>query len=148
MLRHISRTIFATLLALSVLGHPAGAIAASDLTLYRALGERPGLTALMDKFLDGLLADKRTEPFFGKSDHAHVKLMLVELICDVIGGPCEYAGEDMTTSHEKHAITAADFNALVEVLQVAMDQQGIPVADQNRLLARLAPMHRAIITRR
>ena len=36
-------------------------------------------------------------------------------------------------------------NALVEVLQDTMDAQGIPFRDQNRLLARLAPMHREII---
>jgi hemoglobin len=33
----------------------------------------------------------------------------------------------------------------VEVLQDTMDAQGIPFRDQNRLLARLAPMHREII---
>ena len=42
--------------------------------------------------------------------------------------------------------TGADFNALVEVLQAAMDAQGIPYAAQNRLLALLAPMHRDVIT--
>lgn len=39
------------------------------------------------------------------------------------------------------------FNALVEVLQSAMDAQGIPFAQQNRLLALLAPMHRDVITK-
>ena len=43
-------------------------------------------------------------------------------------------------------ITKAHFNALVEVLQAAMAAQGIAFAQQNRLLALLAPMHRDIIT--
>jgi hemoglobin len=34
---------------------------------------------------------------------------------------------------------------LVEVLQQAMDAQGIAFGVQNRLLARLAPMHRDIV---
>jgi hemoglobin len=42
-------------------------------------------------------------------------------------------------------ITRGDFNALVEVLQDTMDAQGIEFREQNRLLARLAPMHRDII---
>jgi hemoglobin len=33
----------------------------------------------------------------------------------------------------------------VEVLQDTMDAQGIPFVAQNRLLAKLAPMHRQII---
>ena len=37
------------------------------------------------------------------------------------------------------------FNALVEVLQASMAAQGVPFATQNRLLARLAPMHREIV---
>ena len=43
-------------------------------------------------------------------------------------------------------ITKGNFNALVEVLQQAMDAQGIAFGAQNRLLARLAPMHRDVIT--
>jgi len=48
--------------------------------------------------------------------------------------------------HADLTIDQADFNALVEVLQDAMDAQGIPFAQQNRLLALLAPMHREIVT--
>jgi hemoglobin len=33
----------------------------------------------------------------------------------------------------------------VEVLQASMDAQHLPFATQNRLLARLAPMHREIV---
>ena len=36
--------------------------------------------------------------------------------------------------------------ALVEVLQLSMDAQGIPFRAQNQLLAQLAPMHRDTIT--
>ena len=42
-------------------------------------------------------------------------------------------------------INKNNFNALVEVLQQAMDAQGIAFTAQNKLLAKLAPMHRDII---
>ena len=45
----------------------------------------------------------------------------------------------------RRGITRANFNALVEVLQEAMDAQGVPFGVQNRLLSQLAPMHRDII---
>jgi len=47
--------------------------------------------------------------------------------------------------HEGFDIDRASFNALVEVLQEAMDAQGIPFSAQNKLLAQLAPMHRDIV---
>ena len=51
----------------------------------------------------------------------------------------------MKEAHADQHIGKADFNALVEVLQQSMDAQGIAFTTQNRMLARLAPMHREII---
>jgi hemoglobin len=44
-------------------------------------------------------------------------------------------------------LTNADFNAVVEDLQKAMDADGVPFATQNRFLARLAPMKPTVVTR-
>ena len=51
----------------------------------------------------------------------------------------------MKKAHAGVDITRTDFNALVEVLQQSMDARGISFSTQNRLLAKLAPMHRAIV---
>ncbi len=53
----------------------------------------------------------------------------------------------MKTSHKDMGLQDADFNALVENLQKAMDQEGVPFRAQNRLLAKLAPMQRSVVTR-
>ena len=71
---------------------------------------------------------------------------LVEQICVEVGGPCVYTGRTMAESHASLAVTEADFNALVEDLVDAMDARGIPRRAQNRLLRRLAPMHRDIVS--
>lgn len=86
-------------------------------------------------------------PFFESSDQERVKRQLAEQFCAILGGGGVYSGRDMKTSHEQLGATRADFNALVEDLQIAMDRRGIPFRAQDRLLARLAPMHREIITR-
>ena len=44
--------------------------------------------------------------------------------------------------HSLHAL-----NELVENLQVAMREAGVPFAAQNRLLAKLAPMSRQVVER-
>lgn len=53
----------------------------------------------------------------------------------------------MASSHKDHGITTREFNALVEALQEAMDEEGVPFRAQNKLLAKLAPMKRDIVTR-
>lgn len=114
--------------------------------LYRALGEKPGLVALMDTFVANIVADVRIAPQFKEANVPHLKAQLVDQICMASGGPCAYQGPDMKTVHANLDITKADFHALVEDLQAAMDARGIPFATQNQLLARLAPMHRDVIT--
>ncbi len=123
---------------------PAHAQGSSD-TLYQQLGAQPGLVKLMDDFVARLLADPRMAPFFKDVDHPHLKAQLVAQFCEVSGGPCKLKGPDMKKAHAGIDVTKADFNALVEVLQDSMSAQGIPFATQNRLLAKLAPMHRDII---
>jgi hemoglobin len=138
-MKHLLRT-----LALAVALTGAGAAHADD-SLYQQLGAQPGLTRLMDDFMVRLLADPRMNPFFKDVDHKHVKAQLVAQFCEVSGGPCKLKGPDMKKAHAGMDITKRDFNALVEVLQDSMNAQGIAFSTQNKLLARLAPMHRDII---
>ena len=110
-------------------------------------GGEAGLTALMETFMAGLLADPRTQPFFANADQVRVKRQLTEQFCVILGGDCTYTGRDMRSSHKGQDIDRGHFNALVEVLQVAMDKHGVPFRAQNKLLAKLAPMHREIVTK-
>jgi hemoglobin len=112
--------------------------------VYQQFGEEAGLVKLMDVFMQKLLADERTRPFFENSDQGKVKKHLVEQFCVILGGNCTYSGRDMKSTHEGMGINRNNFNALVEDLQWAMKKQGIPFRAQNKLLAQLAPMHREI----
>ena len=115
--------------------------------VFADFGGQAGLTALMDDFMAVMLDDPRMRPFFENVDQARVKLHLAEQFCTILGGGCAYTGRDMVASHEGLRVDRADFNALVEDLQVAMNRRKIPFRSQNRLLAVLAPMHREIINK-
>lgn len=115
--------------------------------VFEDFGGRAGLDALMDEFMTILLADPRMRPFFEKVEHDRVKRQLAEQFCAILGGGCTYSGRDMVAAHAAHGIDRADFNALVEDLQIAMSNRGIPFRAQNKLLAILAPMHREVINR-
>jgi hemoglobin len=150
-MRFFQRLALAALAAFTVFASPAfsqsgykPAIPADD-SLYQQFGGQPGLVKLMDDFMARLLADPRMNPFFKDVNQQHVKEQLVAQFCEVSGGPCKLKGPEMKKVHAGFDIDRASFNALVEVLQQAMDAQGIPFSAQNRMLAQLAPMHRDII---
>jgi hemoglobin len=113
-------------------------------TTFEQFGELKGLTVLMDVFMNELLADPQTEPFFSVADQDHVKKMLADQFCELLDGGCIYRGRSMAESHQGMGVNRAQFNALVECLQRAMNKQKIPFAAQNKLLAKLAPMHKDI----
>lgn len=136
-----SRWLHALGLAAALCAAPAVA----DTTLFDQLGGKPGLDRLCDDFMQRLLADARMKPFFHDVDQAQFKSRLADQLCEVSGGPCRYDGPDMKKAHSGYDIHRRDFSALVEVLQRSMDAQAIPFRVQNKLLARLAPMHRDVV---
>ena len=147
----------ATLLVLSPLT-PAGAETSAPIPnpapahpelrpVLDEFGGHEGLKALMDDFMVILLDDPRMRPFFEQVDQQRVKDKLAEQFCVILGGDCSYTGMDMVEAHAGIEVRHADFNILVEDLQIAMDGRDIPTRAQNKLLAKLAPMHRQVINR-
>lgn len=116
--------------------------------LYRALGEREGIARITEEFTAITLADPRIGPIFEESNISRFKQKFADQICMIAGGPCVYDGLEMQEAHAPLDLTTAHFNAVVEHLQLAMRREGVPYRTQNKLLARLAPMHREIVTRR
>ncbi|MEX6501032.1 group I truncated hemoglobin [Pseudomonas zhanjiangensis] len=121
--------------------------APQDDSLYRALGERAGITRIVEGMLLNIAGDARIVRHFQDIDIERLRDKLVEQVCVEAGGPCTYTGDSMEESHKGQQLTPSDFNALVENLQDAMDAEGISVPAQNRLLARLAPMRGEVIDR-
>ena len=129
-----------------------GACAASppppkDDSLYRGLGELPGITRIVEGMLLNAARTPRITHHFDDVDIERLRDKLVEQFCVEAGGPCEYSGDSMEESHKGLNIDRGDFNALVEDLIDAMDAEGVAVPVKNRLLARLAAMRGQIIGR-
>lgn len=139
------RLILAAALLLAAATASAQTAPAND-ALYRAWGGKAGIRSVMDDFVPRLFDDPRTARFFKGVDRDNLTVQLTDQLCQHSGGPCVYKGKSMELIHEDLNIGRGDFNALVEILQQSMDAQGIPFAAQNGMLARLAPMHREIIT--
>ena len=132
----------------------------TDDSTYQGLGGKEGIKKIVDTFVPMLLADPRIKESFADFDMEQLNVRLQEQFCEFAGGPCKYSGKyrdktmdgvgtvrDMTTVHQDLKITNAMFNALTEDLQIAMEQHNVPSSVSNKLIAKLAPMQRAIVTK-
>lgn len=125
----------------------AGAVPFAGPAMWRAFHGQAGVARITDGFVDRLVADPRIADIFKGQDIVRLRRLLKEQFCYILNGGCGYTGRDMASSHKDLGIQTVDFNALVEDLQAAMHEEGVPFAVQNRFLAKLAPMRRDAVTR-
>lgn len=125
----------------------AGAVPFNNDKLWKAFHGAPGVARIVDGLITRSQADPRISDIFRNHDMVRLRRTLNEQFCYILGGGCSYTGRDMTAAHKDMGIQQADMAALVENLQAAMRQEHVPFAAQNRLLAKLAPMHRDVVTR-
>lgn len=147
-------------LALALASSPASAQTPyTDDAVYQGLGGKEGIKKIVDTFVPMVLADPRIKDSFADFDMEQLHVRLQEQFCEFAGGPCKYTGKyrdktmdgvgtvrDMATVHQDLKITNAMFNALAEDLQIAMERNNVPNSVANKLIAKLAPMQRAIVT--
>jgi len=124
----------------------AGTSAPKPPSLYERLGGQPAITAVVDDFVANVAADKRINGQFANTNIPRLKMLLVEQICAGTGGPCQYTGRDMKSTHAHLKISEADFNALAEDLTRTLDKFKVPEKERGELMAILGPMKADIVT--
>lgn len=118
-----------------------------DDSLYQDLGQREGIAKIVADFVPMLLDDVRIKQFFTKVKKEEFSEHLTNQFCELAGGPCRYTGKDMYEAHEGMKIGNAQFNAVAEDLQMAMEKNNVASSVANRLVAKLAPMQRPIVSK-
>ncbi|MEO7254762.1 MAG: group 1 truncated hemoglobin [Casimicrobium sp.] len=110
-----------------------------------AFGGFAGLSKMTQDFVERVQKNPRIGRFFKEADTERLQAMLTDQFCDVLGGGCHYQGKSMKEAHTNMRVANADFNALAEELQNALNAANVPFAEQNKLIAKLAPMQRDIV---
>jgi hemoglobin len=128
--------------ALLLVASPARAQA-----LFEELGGMAGIERFVGATVQRSLADDRIAWAFDNVNHDRLARLIAQQVCNLSGGPCARRDRGMGPAHRHLNLAEYHFNALVENMQVAMEQAGTPFRAQLRLLALLAPMKREIVTR-
>ncbi len=109
--------------------------------LYTRLGGKDGVAAIVDSFIDDLMADARLKKVFAKTKKGpkldHFKQMLNDQICEMTGGGCKYAGKSMADAHAGMKVTAAQFDAFVGDFQLALEEKQVGKDDEKEFLDQL-----------
>ncbi len=125
----------------------AGAAPFAGEAMLAAFHGREGVGRIVDDLVDRSIADPRIAEIFKATDLVRLRRTLKEQIAYLLGATVDYTGRDMRSVHKDQGINTAEFNALVENLQAAMEREGVPFRAQNQLLAKLAPMKRDVVVR-
>lgn len=116
-------------------------------SMAAAFKGQAGIRRVVERLVADAAQDRIIGEIFAGHDKVRLTRTLFEQFCAILNAGCTYSGRDMVSSHRDLGVQRADMNRLVEILQDAMKSEGIPFAAQNRFLAKLAPMSRAIVTR-
>ena len=121
-----------------------------EASLYERLGGKPAIEAVVNDFVNQVGADMRitNEKVKTRLAAIHIptlKWHVANQVCMHTGGPCEYTGRDMTSTHVGLVITNAGFDYVVDDLVKTLDQYKVPEREKNELLSLLAPMRADIV---
>jgi hemoglobin len=146
MRKYVAPVLLTVMLAFSAVS----ASAQGKDALYKSLGGKKAITAVVNDFVGRAATDPRIASFF-KPDLSDAKRLakfkknLIDQICEAAGGPCKYMGKSMKEAHAGMGISGADFGALVEDLVASLDKLHVKEADKNALLGVLGPMKSDIV---
>lgn len=121
-------------------------------TLYERLGGVYNIAAVVDDFIDRLLADpvvtgnQNVTNSMGKITKPGLKYQVTELFCQATGGPQKYMGRLMKDSHRGLNITEAEWQAMMKDFLATLAKFNITGADQNELLIIVASAKVDIVT--
>jgi hemoglobin len=125
----------------------AGAMPSRDPALLAAFHGQAGIGRIVDDLVGRAVVDRQLADIFHATDLERLRRTLKEQIGYLLGTGVDYSGRDMKAAHKDQGINTTEFNVLVELLQGAMEREGVNFSAQNKLLYKLAPMKRDVVTR-
>lgn len=120
-------------------------------SLWDRLGGEPGVTKIVDDFVNLVAPDRKVDFFRGgkykvaAEQVTKMKRELVEQISEASGGPLKYKGPDMKSVHKGMGITDAQFNAITADLKQALEQNNVAPEDVEKVLNAVGSYRKEIV---
>jgi truncated hemoglobin YjbI len=82
----------------------------TNVSFYARIGAEPAVTEAVDRLYRVILADDRLSPYFDGVDIAQLKLHMIALLSQVLGGPEAYSGRALRLAHAGLDITREHYD--------------------------------------
>lgn len=110
-------------------------------TLYEKVGGEEAVSKVVDYFYDELvLKDESVNHFFVDTDMEKQKSHQTKFISFALGGPKQYSGKSMAKAHEGLNLQPEHFNSIATHLHDALAHFGVPEADIQTALSKVATL--------
>lgn len=107
-------------------------------TLFIRLGGKPAVDLAVDNFYRKVLKDERVARFFNNIDMDKQMAKQKSFLTMVFGGPNDYSGRDMRTSHAalvEMGLNDSHVDAIIELLGGTLKELGVSDADIKEVAA-------------
>lgn len=111
------------------------ACVSNNASTYQQLGGQNKVEEIVDNFITEIEFDPIMFEFFKDSDINRFREKLIEHLCMLTGGPCQYTGDTMEQVHAGMNISESTFNHGVDLFINAMTKADISHPIQNKVLA-------------
>ena len=98
----------------------------NEATDYERIGGGPAVRTVVDRFYQLVMADEQLVGFFEGTEMAQLKRHQALLISQVLGGPAEYDGRELSKAHAGMGIARDDYRKVVSYLVQTMVEVGVP----------------------
>lgn len=114
-------------------------------TLYERLGGEMKVRKIVNDTLDKNFNNPAIGQYFQKVDMEKLKVLVFEFFSMGTGGPHQYTGRDMASSHASLKITEAAYNSSNEDLLEALEENGVGEEEQKEIIAILDSLKQDVI---
>ena len=114
-------------------------------SLYQRLGGQRVIEGITDDFVAAVLADPQLKHYFAGPIQANLRQRVVDLLCELAGGPCGYGGRDMKAAHQGMGISDSDWTIAVNLFSAALDRQGAGSREKAEFLRIIEQMKNEIV---
>lgn len=108
---------------------------AEEKSLYDRIGGEDVARAIVEDIWQNHVDNATVSNRFANSDPDYVKQKVYEIFASATGGPVEYTGKDMPTAHKTMNINDREFNAVVDDVMKALEQNNVGKLESAEVLA-------------
>lgn len=118
---------------------------AKPVDLYTRLGQEAGLRRLVTSIHNRVYADKRIYYMFVLTDRVHLENSVYLWLCRASGGECQYSLEHMHRQHTPLDITKVGFDAYMEDVILALDDEKMINPEKDEVIALFRSVYGAVV---